>query len=165
MIFVTVGTQEPFDRLISAMDILTPQLEGIPVIAQTAKSLYSARHIKTVDFVSPSVYNDYFSQAQLIVSHAGMGTIISALQQEKPIIVLPRLAEFREHRNDHQMATALAFEKLKFINAAYNEKELKDKVLELWYGEIKQLHKLGKYASAELISSLQKYAMDLPGIK
>lgn len=160
MIFVTVGTQEPFDRLISAIDNIAPKLKGVNIVAQVARSNYKAENIKTVEFVSPATFNTYFSQANLIIGHAGMGTIISALEQEKPIIVLPRLAKLREHRNDHQLATAMAFEKLRFIHVSYNEKELKDRMEELWFTELKQLHKLGKYASPELISSLQSYALD-----
>lgn len=160
MIFVTTGTQLPFDRLVKAMDAIAPQLEGISFVAQIANSTYKAKNMKTLGFVSPHMFNTYFSQARLIVSHAGMGTIISALEQEKPIIVMPRLAELREHRNDHQLATAMAFEKLKFIQVAYNEMELKEKILKLWYGDLKQLHKLGKHASEELINSLKHYAQD-----
>lgn len=159
MIFVTVGTQEPFDRLIAAVDTFAPQLNNLPILAQVARSNYVPRHIKTVDFLSTTVFSSYFSQAKLIISHAGMGTIISALQQEKPIIVLPRLAELKEHRSDHQLATANAFDKLKYIHVVYNEKELKDKVVEVWGGQLKHLHKLGKFASAELISSLQSFVL------
>ena len=44
--------------------------------------------------------------AEMIVSHAGMGTILTALRYRKPILILPRKAGFGEHRNDHQLATA-----------------------------------------------------------
>src|SRR5215203_1840996 len=113
MIFLTIGTQEPFDRLLKAIDEIAPML-NTEIIAQVSKSTYVARNFKTFAFVSPIEFKTYFNQADLIVSHAGMGTIISALEGEKPILIMPRLARYREHRNDHQLATAAVFEKLNY---------------------------------------------------
>ncbi len=42
----------------------------------------------------------------MIVSHAGMGTILKSIEYDKPLILVPRLASLGEHRNDHQVATA-----------------------------------------------------------
>ena len=160
MIFVTVGTQEPFDRLIIALDEIAPQLGGVKIVAQVSNSSYTPENIQTIDFISPLLFNNYFKQAKLIISHAGMGTIISALEQAKPILVFPRLAKLKEHRNDHQLATARAFEKLNYIYVAYNEKELKENLVNLWNGPLKHLHKLEKFASQELINSIHNYVSD-----
>ena len=48
-------------------------------------------------------------RAKVIVAHAGMGSIISALELGKPIVVMPRHGALRETRNDHQVATAKRF--------------------------------------------------------
>jgi UDP-N-acetylglucosamine transferase subunit ALG13 len=157
MIFVTIGTQEPFDRLIKVIDEIAPALKGIPVIAQVSKTNYKAKNIQTLEFISPTEFNTYFAQAQLIVSHAGMGTIISALEQEKPIIVMPRLVKYKEHRSDHQLATANKFEALNYVHVAYNETELKNKLITVLHSNLKPLHKLGKYASKELLTSIEDF--------
>ena len=86
MIFVTIGTQLPFDRLIRIIDNLAPQLDE-EIIAQVYKCGFTPKNIKTVDFFAPDEFNGPFDKARLIISHAGMGTILSALQKDKPIII------------------------------------------------------------------------------
>jgi UDP-N-acetylglucosamine transferase subunit ALG13 len=157
MIFVTIGIQEPFDRLIKAMDEIAPQLGDIPVIAQTYAPTYKAAHIQTFEFVSPGEFDEYFKKASLIVAHAGMGTIISALVKDKPIVVLPRLKKYKEHRSDHQLATAQAIKDMNYVHVADDEEDLKKKVLDIMAGKIQgSLHKIGPFASDELIKSVRQ---------
>jgi UDP-N-acetylglucosamine transferase subunit ALG13 len=156
MIFVTIGTQEPFDRLIKAIDKIAPQL-GEDVIVQTFKTDYEIKNMKVLDFIPPKDFETYFEKASLIVSHAGMGTIISALVKQKALIVMPRMVEYGEHRNDHQMSTARRFEALKYIEVAYNETELIEKLLHTIKKEAKPLKQLGEYASETFINSLSEY--------
>ncbi|WP_299819033.1 glycosyltransferase [uncultured Pontibacter sp.] len=155
MIFVTIGAQEPFDRLIKAMDQLAPMLSDTTVVAQVYQTNYKAKNILTFDFLTPSEYSSYFDKASLIVSHAGMGTIISALVKEKPILVVPRQAKYGETRNDHQVSTAKVFELLHYVHVAYSVAELKLKLEELLLQNHKKVNKIGRYASAELIQSIE----------
>ncbi|MGN6493956.1 MAG: glycosyltransferase [Agriterribacter sp.] len=157
MIFVTIGTQEPFDRLVKTADEIAAELTGITeVVAQVSHTNYQARHMKTFDFISPEQFEKYFSEAELIISHAGMGTIISALVKEKPIIILPRLVKYHEHRSDHQVATANVFKQLDYVHVAEDENELKKNVLAIVRKQsVGCKHKIGEYASAELINSLR----------
>ncbi|MVN22037.1 glycosyltransferase [Mucilaginibacter arboris] len=157
MIFVTTGTQEPFDRLIKAIDEIAPMLSGDTIIAQATLQTYSVLNIKIFDFINPSKFNDLFKQADLIVSHAGMGTIISALQIEKPIIIMPRLLKYGEHRNGHQLATAKKFKELNYLHVADNEKELQQILLNTTREKLTSMHKLGTFASESLINSLSNY--------
>src|SRR5687768_1666107 len=116
MIFVTVGTQGAFDRLISTMDQVAELLPHITFVAQVSTGgSYKAKHMKALEFISPTEFDKYFSAAELVVSHAGMGTIISAFEREKPILVLPKLVKYGEHRNDHQLATAKRLESLNYV--------------------------------------------------
>ncbi len=153
MIFLTIGTQEPFDRLLKAVDEIAPQLQT-KIVAQIARSTYAAKNFETFAFAAPGQFGRYFNEADLIISHAGMGTIISALQNEKPILIMPRLAQYHEHRNDHQMATAKVFEKLSYVHVAYDERELQSKLLEVYKNGLQPLHKIGRFASPELINSI-----------
>jgi UDP-N-acetylglucosamine transferase subunit ALG13 len=157
MIFVTVGTQGPFDRLIMAMDALALSIPEIPIVAQIADSNYKVRNMKHFSFTNSIEMECYFNSAELIVSHAGMGTIISAFERKKPIVIFPKLAKFGEHRNDHQLATAKRLESLNYLHAAYDLNTLHGKVRAALSGELAPLHKVGKYASAELINSLQSF--------
>ena len=158
-IFVTIGTQEPFDRLIKAVDQIAAEHKEVEFIAQTVNSGYVVQHMKTFDFIAPEEYDTMLSDSSLIVSHAGMGTIISALQINKPILVLSRIARLGEHRNEHQLATAKKMKELNFVHVANDENDLKNK-LNLFLEEQKSLfslYQLGKNASPELIKSIRNF--------
>ena len=105
MIFVVTGTQLPFDRLIKMLDEIAPELNE-EIVAQVNGSNYLPRYVNTIDILPPDEFDSIFSRARLIVAHAGIGTIISAMQNQKPIIIFPRIAALGEHRNEHQLATA-----------------------------------------------------------
>ena len=107
--------------------------------------------------MTPLEFEENMKKADLIISHAGMGTIISALVNLKPIIVMPRLLKYKEHRNEHQLATAKKLDTLGYITVAYDEEALYNKVLEMWPDNLSLLHQVGKYASKSLLSSLQNY--------
>lgn len=157
MIFITIGTQEPFDRLIRCMDQVVAELDAVEAVAQVSHSAYAIKNMKAVSFLAPQEFNKQFAEADLIVSHAGMGTIISAMKLEKPIIIFPRLAALGEHRNDHQLATARVLDKLKYLHVAYDEATLKRMVQDFIRGNLKSLHRIGDTASPELIGSIKQY--------
>ena len=153
MIFVTIGTQLPFDRLIKIIDELAPQLNE-EIVAQVYQCGFTPQNIKTVDFLAPDEFNTLFDKARLIVSHAGMGTILSALQKDKPIIVFPRIAALGEHRNEHQLATARKFKEMRTVNVAMNEEELASMLLN---GDQTTLLHIGNSASPSLIQSIKDF--------
>jgi UDP-N-acetylglucosamine transferase subunit ALG13 len=157
MIFITTGTQEPFDRLIETMDEIAGDYPHVDFVVQAFHNQYVAKNFEVKEFISAADFARYTSDAELLVSHAGMGTIISALVQRKPIIVMPRLLKYHEHRNEHQLATAKKFDDMGYLHVAYNEQELKAKFKKMWPSEIKSLHKIGNSASDELISSLKSF--------
>lgn len=152
MIFCTIGTQAPFDRFVRIVDEVAAHLDE-EIIAQVYKSEYLAQHIKTVDFLSPDEFNVLFDKARLIVAHAGMGTIISAMRKHKPIIIFPRIAALGEHRNEHQLATAEKMKELGYVYVANNAEELKELLMK---PDLKPLHELGEFASQSLINELCK---------
>jgi UDP-N-acetylglucosamine transferase subunit ALG13 len=128
MIFVTVGTQLPFDRMIRAVDDWAGRNERADVFAQVGPSNYVPRHIRVAQFISAGQFRDHVSRAQVIIAHAGMGSIITALELGKPIIVMPRRIELGEHRNDHQLATARRFLAQGRVIVAFDEAHLEEKL-------------------------------------
>ena len=84
MIFVTVGSQEPFDRLISAVDEWARLRALSDVFAQIASSTLHPRHIQFTQFVEPPEFSRIMEETRIIVAHAGMGSIISALELGNP---------------------------------------------------------------------------------
>jgi UDP-N-acetylglucosamine transferase subunit ALG13 len=157
MIFVTVGAQLPFDRFIRAVDALAPLLEGREIIAQVFGTGYRPRHIKTLPYIEPFAYKDYLRAAELIISHAGTGTILSASELQKPLIVFPRSGKLKETRNDHQMATCRTLEKACGLQVAYDEAQLRVKISEFLSGRLPVMDRITPYASAELLGSIRSY--------
>jgi UDP-N-acetylglucosamine transferase subunit ALG13 len=153
MIFATVGTQAPFDRFLKIIDETAAVMDE-EIVVQAFKDKYEPKHVKMVDFLPPDEFNKLFAQARIIVAHAGMGTIISAMQQDKPIVVFPRIAALGEHRNEHQMATAKQMDKMHYVYVAFDEQQLKDFILKK---DLQPLHHLGEQASPELIGSLTDF--------
>lgn len=107
MIFITVGTQLPFDRLIQAVDGLADSIDQ-PMFAQTGVGTYVPQNMEWSALLNPVRFDDLIRQTTIIVSHAGIGTVLMAQKYKKPAILYPRRAALGEHRNDHQAATANA---------------------------------------------------------
>jgi len=124
LIFVTVGSQTPFDRLIRGIDEWAKMRTRQDVFAQIGDGNYRPAHIRSTAFVDPAEFARLVREAQLIVAHAGMGSIISALEFGKPIVVMPRRAKFNETRNDHQVASAHHFGAHGRVLVAQDEHEL-----------------------------------------
>lgn len=126
MIFATMGTQIPFDRFLRMLDQVAPLLKGEQIIAQTIPGHYKPANFETVGLIGPELFTRYIESARIIVSHAGMGTIINALTAHKHIVVVPRMASLGEHRNDHQLATARRLGEMGFVHVANDATQLLD---------------------------------------
>ncbi len=105
MIFATVGTQLPFDRLIDTLDKYKQYQRDISIFAQIGPLGKSPDYIDWAPTLTAKQFAKKIAECKVIISHAGMGTILTALELGKPIIVMPRQAKYGEHRNDHQCAT------------------------------------------------------------
>lgn len=106
MIFVTTGTQLPFDRLLRMMDDIYPSLGGEEILVQSFRGKYVPVNFDTVDFLHSADFKRVMNEARVIVAHAGIGTIMTAMNLRKPIVIVARDSALGEHRNDHQKATA-----------------------------------------------------------
>jgi UDP-N-acetylglucosamine transferase subunit ALG13 len=157
MIFVTVGSQLPFDRLIEAIDKIAPSIKGKEIVAQVFGMQYQPKNIKTLDYISPSEFKDYINNSELIISHAGTGTILSVAQLQKPLIVFPRLGKLRETRNDHQSATCRMLEKTSGLQVAYDEEQLKEKINAFLNNQLPVMEKITSFASGQLIGSIKNF--------
>ena len=121
MIYATFGTAGAFPRLLARLDELAAET-GMEFIVQTGNTPQTAGHCRMFDFV-PS-QKEYFQQADMVIAHAGLGTQLELLQMHRPFVVAPRLAEFGEHNDNHQLETCeilhrkygiLFFEDLKML--------------------------------------------------
>lgn len=129
MIFLTVGTQFPFDRLVRAVDEeIGRNSFSEEVVAQVGETSYRPRNLRAVASMGKQEFDRCFRESCAVIGHAGMGTISMALELEKPLLVLPRRRSFREVVNDHQVAIAHKFEQLGHVLVAYETEDLSDKM-------------------------------------
>lgn len=155
MIFVTVGAQMPFDRLVRTVDEWAARAGRADVFAQIGPTDWRPGHVSWERFLEPAAFRARVAQATVIVAHAGMGSIITALEAGKPILVMPRRGDLRETRNDHQVATALRFRDLGRIAVAMDEDELRGRLDEL--KAMTPGERLGAAASPQLIERVRSF--------
>jgi UDP-N-acetylglucosamine transferase subunit ALG13 len=125
MIFVTVGSQIPFDRMMKTIDEWAFENKSRRVFAQTGVKSYEPQNFHWVPKMEFSDYENKINEAKYIIAHAGMGTIITAITHKKPIVIMPRRAKYNEHRNDHQYDTANALKNMPGVHIAWDEDELR----------------------------------------
>lgn len=155
MIFVTVGTQLAFDRLVMAVDEWAEANPAIEIFAQIGPGVRRPKAIPHADFVPPEKADALIRQAELVVAHAGMGSILTALRFQRPILIMPRKADLGEHRNDHQFATARWLDGRAGISVAWSESEISEKLDQRSF--LVAGPKLAEFASGPLIERLGDY--------
>jgi UDP-N-acetylglucosamine transferase subunit ALG13 len=129
MIFLTIGTTHLFDRLVRAVDeVVSNKMIDEEIFGQVGKGGYRPKHFESTEILDKIQFDQYFRQSNMIISHAGMGSITMALNLLKPILVVPRLKKYNEIVNDHQTTTAKKFEQLGHVVALYQLKDLPSKI-------------------------------------
>lgn len=128
MIFVTVGTDSHFDRMVRVIDAWVSESGRNDVFAQIGCNGEAPSAMPFARILNPREFKERFMAAKVIIGHAGMGTILSALHHGKPILVMPKKASLGEHRNEHQMATAQHLMRMGKINVAFDELQLRKKL-------------------------------------
>ena len=158
MIFITVGTDQPFDRMVKIVDSWAADRGRTDLFAQIGEGGWQPRAIPFSDLLAPPDFKQRFNAARVIVAHAGMGTILSALHHGKPILVMPKLASLGEHRNEHQLATARRMMSLGNVTVAFDEAELREKLDHL--DSIIPREKIPPVAAGPLIDGLRKFIFE-----
>ena len=164
MIFLTVGSEIAFDRLVQAVDIWcekNPKSNVFGQIADPGSKGYRPHNFPWKEFISPDEYSHKYNKAELIIGHAGMGSIISALVNATPILIMPRRVSFRETRNDHQVDTAKRFSQHKGIYVAEDESMISP-MLDKWQTSHRNLtmESIGPYADKQLITTIREFILN-----
>jgi UDP-N-acetylglucosamine transferase subunit ALG13 len=156
VIFVTVGTQLAFDRLIEAVDEWAGERSDRQVFAQVGPTKLRPLHIQYKNYISPSECRARMRGAKAIVAHAGMGTILAALELGKPLVVMPRRAALGEHRSDHQLGTVQRLATFETVEVALDENELQAKMDRL-DGPTAQGARISPHAPDGLIATVRDF--------
>jgi UDP-N-acetylglucosamine transferase subunit ALG13 len=155
VIFVTVGHQMPFNRMVQAVDQWAASRNRHDVFAQIGLTDYIPTHIQWSPIIDPAEYRQRISDADAVVAHAGMGTILTAFELGTPILVMPRRGELKETRNDHQVATAQRFLEMGRLTVAMDENVLPVMLDEI--SDLKIAETNSKSTTPELIQALKAF--------
>lgn len=131
MILVTLGTQDkPFERLLKAIDkqIDKGNIKD-KVIVQTGFTKYASDNMEIFDLIPMKKFDKLVEEADLIITHGGVGSILGAIRKNKKVIAIPRLSKYKEHTNDHQKQIVDEFVKKRYILTCKNLNKL-DQTLE-----------------------------------
>lgn len=117
-IFITLGSQKfQFNRLLKAVDELCENKEEKEreIFAQIGYSTYKPKHFEYKNFLNRDEFLEKMSKADIVITHGGTGAIISAVKMKKKVIAVPRLSEYGEHVDDHQLQLIKQFSDLHLI--------------------------------------------------
>jgi len=104
MILVTLGTQDKeFSRLLKAIDkeIEKGNIKE-KVVVQAGCTKYESKNMEVLDLVPQDEFEKLMSEADLLITHGGVGSILTGIKRGKPVIAAARLKKYKEHTNDHQ---------------------------------------------------------------
>ncbi|AFV24614.1 beta-1,4-galactosyltransferase [Methanolobus psychrophilus R15] len=155
MIFVTVGSHyQGFDRLIKKMDEIAGRIDE-KVIMQIGHTEYKPVNAEYFDFVDDFEKVEQLNMdARVVVSHAGAGSILTALKLGTPVIIVPRLKKYNEHMDDHQLEISEAMSSVKGVVSVYDIQSIEGHLQEnLALASVSNNHKLS--------DSLKKYLSTL----
>ena len=149
MIFVTVGTHyQGFERLVKKMDEIAGKIDD-EVIMQIGYTKYEPKNAEWFRFLEREEdILELYKKADVIVAHAGAGTLLTALSFGKPVVVVPRLKKFGEHVDDQQLELAEALESMGKAIAVYDIEKLEDaikKAKSLKYKPVKRERRLTNF--------------------
>ena len=131
MIFVTLGTQDKkFTRLLSEIDkLIDKKVISDEVIVQAGYSSdYKSNNMKIFDLINKEEFDKIIKNTDLLITHGGVGAILTGLKYSKKIIAIPRLKKYNEHVNDHQLQIVENFNEEGYILGINDTKELEDAI-------------------------------------
>ena len=104
--FVSIGNaRQPFHRLLDAVSSIASRLPQ-PVLVQHGNSPFTASTCRTVRFLGMEDFAECMKKAEVVIVHAGAGSLIHAIAMRKIPVVMPRLSRLGEIVDDHQVEFA-----------------------------------------------------------
>lgn len=147
MILILLGSQKfQFNRLLKEIDdLIASGIINDNVFAQIGNSDYKPKLYKYTSFIDKNEFLNYINEANLIITHGGTASIITALKAKKKVIAVARLKKYKEHISNHQLDIVRQFSSMKLIIGLEEVKELK-----------KTMENINNYELIEYTSSTSK---------
>ena len=133
MILVLLGTQNnDFHRLLDEIE-KNIENENIneEVIVQAGFTKYKSDKMHIFDLKPKEVIDNLVDEADFVITHGGVGSILMAIKKDKKVIAVPRLAEFNEHVNDHQRQIVEIFNDKNYIIGVQTMEDLADAIKQI----------------------------------
>ena len=126
MILITLGTQDKqFIRLLETVQSeIDKENINDKVVVQAGYTKFDSNDMEIFDLIDREKFSDLISKCDVLITHGGVGSIITGLQNNKKVIVAPRLAKYDEHMNDHQLQITENFYKAGYILPLYENDDL-----------------------------------------
>jgi UDP-N-acetylglucosamine transferase subunit ALG13 len=118
---------QPFSRLLDEVTRLALQLPQ-PVVVQHGGTPFQTDLCEAIPFVEMREFERLVAGAELLILHAGAGSVIHAVRAGKVPVVMPRRLKYDEHVDDHQVEFAAALEAAGRVAVAYEPAQLEDAV-------------------------------------
>lgn len=131
MILVMLGTQNnSFHRLLEEIDkLIKENIIKEKVIVQAGYTKYNSKNMKIFGLIPQEELEMYQEKADLIITHGGVGSIITSIKKGKKVIAVPRLHKYHEHVNDHQTQIIENFSNNGYIIGIRDVSELKSAII------------------------------------
>jgi UDP-N-acetylglucosamine transferase subunit ALG13 len=154
VIFVALGTQAyPFDRLLRGLDGVEEEL-----VVQGGASTHRPGGATWFEFLDYPQLVDYVRTARVVVSHAGVGSVMTAVTEGKRPVVVPRLARYGEAVDDHQLPFARRMDAAGLVRLVEDPTELRDAVV-----STSEPPEAGTAGETSLAADLRAYLEQLAG--
>lgn len=117
MILVLLGTQNnSFHRLLQEVENnIKNGTINEEVIVQAGYTKYQSHKMRVIDLISKEQLEQFQDEANLIITHGGVGSIITSMKKGKKVIAVPRMHEYGEHVNNHQIDIVKNFDEQGYI--------------------------------------------------
>lgn len=157
MIFASVGSMLPFDRLVKAVDDWAAANPDQQVFIQIGRSAYEPRHAPWTRIMPAEEYRDRIRGARLFVAHVGMGSILQGLEERRQMLLLPRHQALKEHTTDHQLHTAKRFRDTPGLRIVDDVPALQASMTELLERPIEASEGISSVATPSLIAGITEF--------
>lgn len=143
MIFVTVGSQKfPFNRLLKKIDQMAETcIVTDEIVVQTGRNGYVPRFCRCQPFFDKEEFEILLDTCRILITHGGAATMIDAVKRRKKTVVVPRLAKYGEHVDDHQLELLGQLHKMNLVYACPDIEKLPEALREV------EFRQFGEYPS------------------
>ena len=131
MVLVLLGTQNnSFYRLLEEVqkNIDNGNIKD-EVIVQKGYTKFESKDMEMYDQLPTDEIKELIDKADLVITHGGVGSIITSITKRKKVIAVPRLKKYKEHVNDHQLDIITSFNELGYIIGINAVEELEDAII------------------------------------